>query len=290
MSHSRKPSAGGKSVLITGCSSGIGKATAITLANRGFTVFATVRKESDSQNLKDLGQPHLIPVHPLDLSHPEDIARVLEIVGNELKRKNIRGLYGLVNNAGGGSPSPVELMDTEKFRAELDARVVGSVAMVQDFLPLLREASGRIIWIMTPAIIPTPYVSVIHSCDFAINCIARTLDIELKQQRIHSIMIRCGGIKTPAGMRTAKDVEAILKTGPADRTSLYESSLLRWCEEMAQFDNRRTDVDKVARLVLKALLSETPRSRYSTGYMSKAAALLELLPQRLTDRILKSMF
>lgn len=290
MSHSRKSAADGKSVLITGCSSGIGKATAIVLANQGFTVFATVRKESDAQNLKDLSLPHLIPVHPLDLAHPEDIARVLETAGDELNRRNIRGLYCLINNAGGGGPSPVELMDTEKFHTELDARVVGSVEMVQKFLPLLREANGRIIWIMTPAIIPTPYVSVIHACDFAINCIARTLDIELKQWRIPNIMIRCGGIKTPAGTRTVKDVEAILRTGPADRTSLYESSLRRWSKEMEEFDGKRTDAEKVARLVLKALSAETPRSRYSTGYMSKAVALLELLPQRLTDRILKSRF
>jgi NAD(P)-dependent dehydrogenase (short-subunit alcohol dehydrogenase family) len=91
------------------------------------------------------------------------------------------GLFALINNAGGGSPAPVELMDLETFRIELQARVLGSVAMVQAFLPMIRKGNGRIVWVMTPAIIPTPYVTNIHACDFAVNCIARTLDIEIKE-------------------------------------------------------------------------------------------------------------
>lgn len=290
MRYMGKSSISPDSVLITGCSSGIGRATAVALAKQGFTVFGTVRRESDAQNLKDLKLPGLIPVCPVDLSRPEDIAHAFVTVADELKRRNIEGLFALVNNAGAGKPSPIELMNLEELRTELNARLAGSVDMVRKFLPLLREARGRIIWITTPAIIPMPFVASIHACDFAVNCIARTLDIELKRWNIPNIMIRCGGIRTPAGLRTAQDIEKLLRTGPPDRVQLYESELRRWGEDMAEFDRKRTDPDKVARLVLKALSAGRPRRRYSVGHMSKAAAFLELLPQSVTDRILKKRF
>lgn len=290
MSDLRGFFAEGKCVMITGCSSGIGRQTAVTLAKRGFTVFATVRKETDAQRLRDLGLHNLVPVCPVDLSNLDDISRALGAVVSELNRRSMKGLYALINNAGGGKPAPVELMDLENFHVELQTRLVGSVAMVQTFLPLIRKSRGRILWIMTPAIIPTPYVASIHSCDFAVNCMARTLNIELKRWGVRNIMIKCGGIKTPAGLRTAADVEAVLKSMPAERISLYERAFRKWGEDMAEFDKKRTEAERVAEIILKALFAKKPRSHYSVGYMARAAGFLEVLPQSLTDWILKKRF
>ncbi len=283
-------SASGEAVLVTGCSSGIGRETAVTLSRRGFLVFASVRKETDAGNLGDLNIPNLLPIFPLDLANLQHITDSANSVADELSRRGKKGLFALVNNAGGGSPAPIELMDLEKFRTELDTRILGSVAMVQAFLPLIRRASGRIIWIMTPALIPTPYVTSIHSCDFAVNCIARTLDIELKRWRIPNIMIRCGGIKTPAGLRTGADVEDLLRKGAHERVLLYENALRKWSMDMAEFDRKRTEPDKVAEIVFKALSARRPKRYYSIGYMSKAAKLLEAMPQSLADGILKMRF
>jgi len=129
-----------KAVLVTGCSSGIGRATAVYLARHGFTVFATVRKESDAQALRDLNEPTLVPICPLDFSKPQDIANAAEAVKNELSVRHINGLYGIVNNAGGGGIAPIELMDIAKFRVELEARILGPIALLQASLPLIREA------------------------------------------------------------------------------------------------------------------------------------------------------
>lgn len=279
-----------KAVLVTGCSSGIGQQTAITLAKRGFVVFATVRKEADAKSLRNLNIPNLIPICPLDLTNLEHISKTASLVANELERRGKRGLYALVNNAGGGSPAPIELMDLEQFKIELHARVLGSVAMVQAFLPLIRPVGGRIVWIMTPALMPTPYVASIHACDFAINCIARTLDIELKTWKIKNIMIRCGGIKTPAGLRTTTDVEAVLQKGPYEQTSLYEKALRKWAKDMADFDEKRTEPEKVAEVVFKALAAKQPKQRYSIGHMAKTASFFEAMPQSFTDWILKMRF
>jgi NAD(P)-dependent dehydrogenase (short-subunit alcohol dehydrogenase family) len=276
----------GEGVLITGCSSGIGRATAIHLAQGGFTVFATVRKEVDAAKLRSLNEPNLVPICPLDLTRLEQIPNVVETVTGELKHRGKEGLYALINNAGGGFVAPIELMDLNKFRVELETRVLGSVAIVQAFLPLIRQAGGRIVWIVTPAIIPTPYVTSIHACDFAVNCIARTLQIELMPWKIPSIMIRCGGIKTPAVSRNAAELEASFKKWPRERLELYEQAIRRWQEDMAAFDAKRTDPEEVAKVVFKALWAKEPKRRYSIGYMSGAAAMLESLPQPVVDSIL----
>jgi NAD(P)-dependent dehydrogenase (short-subunit alcohol dehydrogenase family) len=280
----------GKTVLITGCSSGIGRATALHLAQQGYTVFATVRKVTDADNLRALREPNLVPICPLDLSRLDQIPGVIDQVTSELERRGQHGLYALINNAGGGTVAPIELMDLTKFQIELQARVLGSTAMVQACLPLIRQAGGRIVWIATPATIPTPYVASIHACDFAINCLARTLDIELKAWQIPNIMIRCGGIKTPAGLRTTADVELALKNGAPDRVALYEQALRAWGKDMAAFDEKRTEAEKVAAVVKTALDAQRPKRRYSIGYMARAAAILEAMPQSLADWILMKRF
>jgi len=162
--------------------------------------------------------------------------------------------------------------------------------MVQAFLPLIRQSGGRIVWIMTPALIPTPYVASIHACDFALNCIARTLDIELKPWGIPNIMIRCGGIKTPAGLRTTTDVEAILQKESDARVALYVKALHKWTKDMAVFDEKRTEPEKVAETVLQALTAKRPKRQYSVGYMAKTAGFLEAMPQSVADWILKMRF
>jgi NAD(P)-dependent dehydrogenase (short-subunit alcohol dehydrogenase family) len=280
----------GQYVLITGASSGIGHAAALALARRGYTVFATVRKKSDADALGGLGLPGLIPVWPVDVTDPAQIDRAVGFVKKEIGQRGGDGLWALVNNAGGGGPAPVELMSSDVLHTELRARVLGPVLLVQALLPLLRRGPGRIVWIMTPALIPTPYVSSIHACDFAANALARTLDIELKPWRIPNIMIRCGGIKTPAGLRTVSDIEAVLRDGPLDRVSLYKKALLKWANDMAAFDKKRTDAQKVAEIVVRALTVKKPKRRYSVGYMARAGAFLESLPQPVADWILKSRF
>ena len=275
----------GKSVLITGCSSGIGRTTALHLAELGYTVFATVRKPADQARLAELRLPNLVPLCPLDLTHREDIGPLVQSVQEELRRLGQPGLYALINNAGGGGVAPLELLDLDVFSAEVQGRLVGALALVQAFLPALRAGSGRIVWIATPATIPTAYVSSIHACDFAVNCLARTLDIELKPWNLPVIQVRCGGIRTDKGLTTPQEAQAILRH---PRGELYRLAVSRWGEEMAAFDRKRTEPVEVARVVAQALSARQPRRRYRVGYMSGAAALLELLPQAWTDAILKA--
>jgi hypothetical protein len=103
-------------------------------------------------------------------------------------------------------------------------------------------------------------------------------------------MIKCGGIKTPAGLRTTTDVEVLLQKEPRERASLYQRAFQKWAKEMSEFDTKRTEPQKVAEVILKALSTERPKRHYSVGYMAQAASFLEAMPQSVTDWILKMRF
>src|SRR5512138_3835086 len=245
-----------KSIFITGCSSGIGQATALHLAKNGFTVFATVRKPADADHLRAMQIPNLVPICPLDLTRPADIPSAVEQVQAELARRGQSGLYAFINNAGGRSVAPVEMMDVEDFQRELQTRLSGPVALLQALLPLIRQGQGRILWVMTPAMIPTPYVSSIHTCDFAANCLVRTLEIELQPWQIPCIQIRCGGIKTTSSQQKPGWLDRMMQH---PRGELYRAVLEKWSRDIAAFDDQRTPPDQVGELIFKVLCQAKPK-------------------------------
>lgn len=276
----------GRGVLVTGCSSGIGRAVALGLAGRGFTVFATVRREADLEELKSLGKPGLVPLFPLDMRRLEHIGSLTARVEEELARREQPGLYAIVNNAGAGSVAPLELLGLETFRGELEARLLGPVALAQALLPSLRRGGGRLVWIATPALIPIPFVASIHACDYAANCLARTFALELAPWKIRSIFVRCGGIQTAAPLKNERELEREMDSWPEDQRALYRDALEKEKRGLAAFDLKRSDPSLIAGKVLEALLSERPRRVYRAGYMSGAAAFLDLLPQPIVDWIM----
>ena len=165
-----------RSVLVTGASSGIGKAIA---AEMSFAGSGRVRDGAERggcrRTLKALGMPNLVPIL-FDLRRLED----LPLPGPWRRSSEAGEPYVRIDEQRLGQHGrPIELMNLERFSDELRARLVGAVALVQAFLPSLRRSGGRILWIATPGMIPTPYVTGIHAADFAVNCIVRTLAIEL---------------------------------------------------------------------------------------------------------------
>lgn len=276
-----------KAVVITGCSSGIGRAAALHLTRLGYTVFATVRKEEDADSLRrEAGNADLVPVCPLDLTRPDEIAAALEAVARGLDSRGFEGLFALVNNAGSGAIAPVELLDTGLLRRELEARLVGPVALIQGLLPRLRRGGGRILWITTPALLPIPFIASIHVPDFGANGLIRTLDVELRPWSIPNIMIRCGGIRTAAVGRSERDLEEALHAWPAEKRALYAERLEKMRRELAAFDRKRTEPEKAAETIARALAVRRPKRRYRVGHMSGAAAFFEAFPQRFVDFVM----
>ena len=129
-----------QAVVVTGASTGIGKAIALALDASGLRVFAGVRKEADGEKLSREAGPCLTPVL-LDVTDDSSIARAVETVA---KLANGR-LYGLVNNAGVGLGGPLELVPISKTRELFEVNVIGLLAVTKAFLPLLRKARGRVV-------------------------------------------------------------------------------------------------------------------------------------------------
>lgn len=276
----------GESVLITGCSSGIGLASALHLASHGFHVLAAVRKDADAERLRGFQLSNLEPVCPLDLMDPRQIAAASAAVKESLARKGRDRLFAVINNAGGGFIAPVELMDIGRFRNEMEARVLGPVALLQDLLPLVRRArGGRILWIATPAMVAIPYVASIHACEFAMNCIAQNLHLELSPWKIPNILIGCGGIQTAAPARTKGELEAALQAWPREKSDLYAKSLQNLQDQFERFDNRRTEPEQVARVVYAALMAQNPKRKYLVGRQAGLLNFVRLLPQSVVDGI-----
>jgi NAD(P)-dependent dehydrogenase (short-subunit alcohol dehydrogenase family) len=276
-------------VLVTGCSSGIGRAVAVELAKQGFIVFATVRKETDVETLCQLNLANLVPICPLDLSRPEHIPNAVVAIKKELSASGKEGLFAIVNNAGGGFISPVELMNLEKMRVEVETRLMGPIALVQALLPLVRKSHGRILWITTPALIAIPYVSSIHASEFAMNCIAQSLHLELTPWGIQNVMICCGGVKTGAPERTARELVESLRHWPQEHLELYSRSLQRVQGRLAKFDTGRSEPEDVAEVVSKALCTKKPRRKYFVGRGARAMSILRLMPQSVVDYIFSKM-
>lgn len=130
------------SIVVTGASTGIGRATVEHLARLGHTVFAGVRNPSDADSLTELGSS-VFPI-TLDVTDPDLVATsaatVAEHVGNN-------GVHGLVNNAGIAVGGPLEHLPIDDVRRQLEVNVVAQVAVTQAMLPLVRQASGRVVFI-----------------------------------------------------------------------------------------------------------------------------------------------
>src|SRR5690242_9271761 len=123
-------------VVVTGASTGIGRATALLRDRKGYRVFAGVRREEDEKSLAEQGSERLTPIK-IDVTEEKSITSAKETVQGAIGDD---GLAGLVNNAGVGGGGPLEFMPIEDFRHTLEVNVVGQVAVTQAFLPLIRKA------------------------------------------------------------------------------------------------------------------------------------------------------
>ena len=134
-----------RSIVVTGASTGIGRASVLALLDAGFRVFAGVRDEAAAARLRDAapaGSVERLDTLTLDVTDAGQVAAAAGHVGRVVGEA---GLWGLFNNAGITVNGPLEYVDLDGLRRQLEVNVVGQVAVTQAFLPLLRRARGRIV-------------------------------------------------------------------------------------------------------------------------------------------------
>lgn len=269
-----------KSVVITGASSGIGRATALRMFKAGWRVFATVRKPDDGDKLRSEISEEITAL-VMDVQDRDSITAAAEQLSSQLEG---RGLDGLVNVAGIGMVRPVEYATQEDLRTIFEVNVFGQIAVTQAFLPWIREARGRIINISSVgAHIAIPFGGLLNASKSAFGLLSDTLRLELRPFGIHVCAIEPGAINTPAVEKTLGNVEAVIANLPAQGAARYGQMLKSFAARAFAREAHGSSPDVVARSVQHALTSRHPRTRYQAG---KDAKFLVTLPRFVPDSLL----
>ena len=270
---------GGRFVVVSGASSGIGEACALHLDRLGFYVFAGVRQEAAGLALKEKASSRLIPVM-LDVTSAESIAAAVETI-----RTATNGvLHGLVNNAGIVVAGPLEYVPIEEVRRQLEINVVGQVAITQAVLPLLRVARGRIVNIGSiSGRSALPFMGPYSASKFALEAITDALRVELRPWNIGVSIIEPGAVATPIWERSVVAADEALKNLPPRLHELYGPVLSMMREGAVKSARDGIPAAAVVQAVVHALTARRPRSRYVMGHGTKALLVLERLPDGLRD-------
>jgi len=269
-----------KSVVITGTSSGIGRASASRLAKAGFRVFAGVRKEADARSLH-AEHPAIEPI-AIDITDAASIASAKTQLEAMLD-----GLDGLVNNAGIGLMAPMEHVPLDELRRQFEVNVIGQVAVTQALLPLIRRARGRIVNMgSVVGHITMPFGGVLCGCKTAFGAINDALRLELRPFGIHVSVIEPGSISTPAVDKTLGDIERAIAALPPEGQIHYAGMLRAFNRRAYERAHNGSSPDVVAGAVHHALTARRPRIRYPVG---RDARLLVTLPRLLPDRWLDQL-
>jgi NAD(P)-dependent dehydrogenase (short-subunit alcohol dehydrogenase family) len=198
------------------------------------------------------------------------------------------GLYGLVNNAGIAVVGPLEAVPLADLRRQLEVNVIGQVAVTQMFLPLLRQARGRIINMGSIAGLTTmPLMGPYSASKFALEAITDALRLEVQQWGIHVSIIEPGAIATPIWNKSTIDAADRETAITEDLRSLYQPIMAAVRKVVGEASKRAISAEAVAKVVEDALTASTPRTRYLVGTDAKLRALMrKLLSDRLSDRLL----
>jgi NAD(P)-dependent dehydrogenase (short-subunit alcohol dehydrogenase family) len=273
-----------KTVLITGASTGIGRASVLRMAAEGWRVFATVRREDDAEELRRAGSERVEPLR-LDVTDPDQIAATAERVGAEV---SAGGLTGLVNNAGIAVMAPLETIPIEDLRHQLEVNLISQVAVTQAMLPLIRTARGRVVFLSSiGGRMALPFGAPYHASKYGIEAVTDCLRQELRPWGIEVIAIEPGSIDTPIWERGEQRADAAAEKAPPAQEALYGEQIESFRGAVRRTAERGIPPTKVADAICHALTARRPRTRYLVGADARGQALLgRVLPSRLMDRII----
>lgn len=268
-----------KSILITGCSSGIGLCAAQTLKARGWRVFATARTPEDIARLKDeVGVESLY----LDYAEPDSIVEAAERV---LKATGGR-LDALFNNGGYGQPGALEDIRRDVLRAQFEANVFGWHDLTARVIPAMRaRGQGRIVFCSSVlGLIGAPYRGAYCASKFAVEALADTLRMELQGSGIHVVLIEPGPIATRFVERAIEAYRRNVDLEASHHRDIYKARIARM-EEGGKQTYKLGPEAVVAKLV-HALDCPRPKFRYYVTLPAYAVALLRrLLPAHALDAV-----
>lgn len=269
-----------KSILITGCSSGIGYDTAHYLHKNGYRVFASARKRKDVQRLKDEG----LQSYLLDVTKPETISETLEAILAQTDGK----LYAVFNNAGYGQPGAVEDISTDVLKEQFETNLFGLHEVTRQVIPIMRaQGYGRIIQHSSVlGLISLRFRGAYNSSKYAIEGLCDTLRLELDKDDIHVVTINTGPVHSDFRKNATKKYYEHIHGKPTVFEEEYKKELIPY-EGKKEKDIFTRDSDVVVANIIKALESKKPRPRYyNTSATHLLGGLKRILPTAFLDKIL----
>jgi len=281
-----------RTVLVTGSSTGIGRACVLHLASRAWTVFAGVRRPSDAESLSaELSSSSLHPIL-LDIT---DAASISTAVSQIEKMTGAAGLNALVNNAGISINGPVEMLTIDDWRKQFEVNLFGQIAMTRATLPLLRAAAtpaatSRIVMMSSIAgRVGQPIIGPYCASKFALEAVSDALRLELKSQHIEVSLVEPGAIKSEIWKKAQDSALAIDRNHPA--AERYAKTIDAVVAMAGQAEKQAIPASRVAAVVEHCLTSNRPPIRRLVGRDAKLAAFAKaILPDRIFDAALSRAF
>lgn len=266
-----------KSVVVTGVSTGIGRAAAEVLLKNRYKVFGSVRKAADAEQLRAELGTHFTPL----IFDVTDAAAVAEGAQQVKAQLNGQALFGLVNNAGIAVPGPLLHMRIEDFRHQLEVNLTGQLIVTQAFIPLLDGPEpGRIVMMSSVAgRNASPFTGAYNTTKFGLEGLSESLRRELMVFGIDVVVVAPGVIDTPIWDKAEQaDMSHYAET-------VYAAPLHKTKEHIQALKKKGLPAQKIGEAILKALTDQSPRTRYTVTHEPVAHALFGLLPKRWADKL-----
>jgi hypothetical protein len=262
-----------KTVLITGCSSGVGRATAEAFLEDDWAVYATARNPAD---IETLGERDGCDLNTLDVTDPEDVDRVV----SRMVERDGR-IDALVNNAGYGQHGPLEDVTDELLHRQFDVNVFGPHRLARAVLPHMREAGdGTIVNVSSVAgRVAAPGMGAYAGSKHAIEGMSDALRAEVEPFGLDVVVVQPGPVETSFRDRVEEELAA------GDRTAAYES-VYEFQEDADLIGGEgpfAVPPEAVAEVVLEAAVSPDPQARYPVGSFAKLSLNARFLPDALRD-------
>ncbi len=267
-------------VLITGCSSGIGRALALQMAEKGHMVCASARKLASIQDLES----DKISIYRLDVT---DSASVTEAV-NDIMAKHSR-IDMLINNAGFGLIGPMAEIPLDKLRLQFETNVMGPVALIQAVVPhMAQRKSGRIVNMgSVSGITATPYAGPYCSSKAALHLLSDALRMELAPFGIEVIQLQPGGISSKFG----ETADATIDETYDRESSLYRKGVLGMKRRARMSQGSPTSVEEFAAGAIEAITRQNPPAVFRSGHGSFLLPFMKRnLPDGRIDKIMSKRF
>lgn len=242
-----------QTVLITGASSGIGKATAIYFSQKGWNVAATMRDPSKENELT--AQPN-IRLYPLDVTSPDSVGLAFKNIIKDFDKIDV-----LVNNAGFGSDGVFEAMDDEFIRKQFETNVFGLLRMTREAMKHMRPyRSGTIVQVASVGgRVAFPLYSIYHASKWAVEGFSESLQFEAEQFNIKIKIIEPGAIKTEFYGRS----RAFIKSTD---TNDYDAFMAKIVKLNMETGMKGATPDSVARTIFRAVTDNSKKLRYPVAY------------------------